>query len=727
MAVTELRVHGVGGARPDVLLGTPSHRQVWGDRLAGFYAAEAEQRGRRIEAYCWGGMTSRSSTRVLWLLLFPFMIANLAGWTCSARTRADRWAFAAHRACGRLAALGITLNLLLIIAIAAMDCWAFQFGGRPGDPSAPQWRKIAHGLVDRPEAGQRVVLGAGVVAAVLLILWLLSQQARNRYEEVAPATDGGGYAAALAGGVTDPRFFDGADTVRRLSLLHVSAGLSWLAFLLSRAPWSAAAAGLLLGCSIVLLVCESAGDRAVMPLAVAAMLAVCVTAGQTWTTNLTGDGHLPNMRATAIGTLALIMGLVVVRAPILAGIALLRWVGIRRGAATATVPRPVRPWPGAPLVVSLLALLSANVAGMGILVGAVNALGPGVEMFPLIEGVLPMLTLAPVALFIGFPLVQLIRYAAAGHGPGPAVIRAEYAGRADATAPVPPPWDAWRCSALPTGDLGAGERRRRMRWLRSVARGRELAEYAFDVRYLFDGLAAIAVLALVLAWLSLGNMVVRYAFTDRFAVWVAGLIPVAGVALLRWGWGRRDARRWLGVLWDVGTFWPRSFHPFAPPCYSERAVPDIHRRIRWLNDNGDRVLLVAHSQGSVLAAVALAQLPPGRAVLATFGSPLMKLYGWAFPAYINDRVLAGLRDWRNFSYPTDYIGGPVGRADVDVPLPDPESVFYTAGEPMPRMRRHTGYWSDEAMWQQIDQHTATAGGQRPDAERLAPSPGTRPS
>ena len=81
---------------------------------------------------------------------------------------------------------------------------------------------------------------------------------------------------------------------------------------------------------------------------------------------------------------------------------------------------------------------------------------------------------------------------------------------------------------------------------------------------------------------------------------------------------------------------------------------------------------------------------------------MTKLYGWAFPAYVHGGVLDRLREWRNFSYPTDYIGGPVGRAGVDVPLPDPASAWYTAGEPMPPMRRHTGYWSDEAMWREIN-------------------------
>ena len=76
----ELRLHGVGGTTPDNLLGDLAPQQVSGDRIAGFYEADVDQRGRKVEAYCWGGMTSRSSSRVLWLLLFPFMLVNLAGW-----------------------------------------------------------------------------------------------------------------------------------------------------------------------------------------------------------------------------------------------------------------------------------------------------------------------------------------------------------------------------------------------------------------------------------------------------------------------------------------------------------------------------------------------------------------------------------------------------------------------------------------------------------------------
>jgi hypothetical protein len=123
-------------------------------------------------------------------------------------------------------------------------------------------------------------------------------------------------------------------------------------------------------------------------------------------------------------------------------------------------------------------------------------------------------------------------------------------------------------------------------------------------------------------------------------------------------------RRFVGVLWDLGTFWPRAAHPFAPPCYTERAMPELTRRISFLVENGHGVLLAGHSHGSVLLAATVLQLPPRisrRVALLTYSSPLRRLYTRLFPAYVDQEVLHKLGEqlgwrWLNLWRDTDQIG-----------------------------------------------------------------------
>src|SRR5205823_2617741 len=70
--------------------------------------------------------------------------------------------------------------------------------------------------------------------------------------------------------------------------------------------------------------------------------------------------------------------------------------------------------------------------------------------------------------------------------------------------------------------------------------------------------------------------------------------------------------RIIGNIWDVLTFWPRRFQPFAVPCTAERAVPELRQRIvEIVTDDGvDQLTVAAHSQGSVLAAAAIASVCP---------------------------------------------------------------------------------------------------------------------
>jgi hypothetical protein len=186
--------------------------------------------------------------------------------------------------------------------------------------------------------------------------------------------------------------------------------------------------------------------------------------------------------------------------------------------------------------------------------------------------------------------------------------------------------------------------------------------------------------------------------------WLIGAFALALVALGRAAYGNGHLRRIVGILWDVGTFWPRAAHPLAPPCYAERTVPDLLIRMRPVHASGRVVLLSGHSEGSVLAAAATLQLSPAeqrRSALLTYGSPLRRLYARFFPAYLGVAELEQLRDrvpwWRNLWRRTDPIGGPVELPGVDVELPDPEGFGRVPGDPAyPPIRGHSNYLQDPA-------------------------------
>jgi hypothetical protein len=158
-------------------------------------------------------------------------------------------------------------------------------------------------------------------------------------------------------------------------------------------------------------------------------------------------------------------------------------------------------------------------------------------------------------------------------------------------------------------------------------------------------------------------------------------------------------RRAIGVLWDVGNFWPRASQPLAPPCYMERSIPETVNRLRRaladkFRDRDNRgyefrdrkntgartdpaadpaektyikdhievelgkdaagrivlrpqkwVLVNGYSQGSPIAAAVIAQLPQelrDKITLVTVGCPLRRLYGRAFPAYFGQHCLLDL-------------------------------------------------------------------------------------
>ena len=127
----------------------------------------------------------------------------------------------------------------------------------------------------------------------------------------------------------------------------------------------------------------------------------------------------------------------------------------------------------------------------------------------------------------------------------------------------------------------------------------------------------------------------------KFAIVIAAAILVLGAAIRK----SESVRRSVGVAWDLTALWPRTAHPFGPPCYGERAVPDLYVRSTWVLNHGPhqgRVVFSGHSLGSVLAAAAIFRLTPDqrkRVALITYGSQLRYIFGRLFPAVLGSAVL----------------------------------------------------------------------------------------
>ncbi len=90
---------------------------------------------------------------------------------------------------------------------------------------------------------------------------------------------------------------------------------------------------------------------------------------------------------------------------------------------------------------------------------------------------------------------------------------------------------------------------------------------------------------------------------------VLGAVALAAVAAVV-AHAASSSERPLGVFWDVVAFFPRAGHPFAPPCYGERVVPELAARTQsWLDDEHATrpraVIFTAHSMGSTISAATL--------------------------------------------------------------------------------------------------------------------------
>jgi hypothetical protein len=736
--VTELRVHGISGAPAEVILDQPLVIRVAGDDQAGFYrprpccGGATGAAGATLEAYRWGNLTTGTAARtVSFLLLLPFMLSNLAVWTGPAEFHA---AGRIHALCR---VLGGTVTALFVLSVvgASVDLVGWQCAGYPACTAG---REYLSWLAPIPLGARLALLSAVPITAIWLVHRLSARSVRVDDRLSSDAGPGAG-----RGGLHAPDLWD---RERRLALrpVHVAIALGVLdaALLPSFFPGDGAPLGvaLIALCAVLLLACLSVlcapvpvADRtvrrrvkAVRAIRAAAMALTVVVLGYA---AVSQTRHPAAKQLPGFG-------------PLVTGLFVTQTVLLVTLAAAVLTARPRRR--GDSTIVSALGplLLSSAAVGLGAAFSAAlvyrvaDVLDRG--SFPSPSRPVPAET--P-------PLQPPIPYRWAALGAVAAVLVATMIGltwkriyrrrrrrQADEIVrqdfPHPPP-----------------ESGPRLQLVRDVVARSEAPDHLGPLllSYLILSLLSLTAAGLELADLGPTELERRLGGRDGTSLlratsyltdvgtYVIGLFAIGLVVVGVLGYRAPLLRRLVGVLWDLGTFWPRVAHPFAPPCYAERAVPELARRIHQLVGRCGPVLLSAHSHGSVLAAAAILRLPPttlARVGLLTYGSPLRRLYAQLMPAYFGEDALLDLGDrvgwrWRNLWRHTDPIGGPIfssrragpgehpaGPDQVDRRLRDPLGL--TIG-PMdtapPPIRRHWPYHDDPgfaaAAVEVVDQLRAT--------------------
>jgi hypothetical protein len=785
---TELRIHGVSGTPPESMLDYPHPRQVAGDAVSGFYrrwwpagppaAADGDVQGQcRREAYSWGGLTSGGASRALWLLLLPFMMLNFAFYMTPrspTQGQGDGWR-RTSQAVQRLLALTLTASLVLSAVGVAMDLLGWQCG-RLGVGCTRQhgWLSfLTWSWLDEP--GRQLAVTSLLPAAVVGLLWYLGHSTWANHEQTPVPARSHQEQAAQEVLLENRRTWNGGGPVARLRVAHVVAAFSVVGVLLlaplARDSWLARAVlavHLVVIAAVVVTVTLSAeiarreepgappqrseerGRRRSWPVDLVALGGACLYAVSVVLAFFShldparrGRGGLPWFTGTVIWTFV-VQGLLLL-ALLLLTVAIGSVTRRREGdpeRPPVWVPAPGRGgqapaggWGLAGLgtpVVAMLAWLVAGGFGAGLALRAAGFLGTpiatpgqagrhgGALVVPAPYFWMAALAMVLLVIALGAGIVLLLRWRRFR----------DQAYQVLTTAPGG--------SAAPEA-VTVAERSRRAR-LRSVAGMWGRARLTDEAGPMVGWSLVVTAVLLVAGCIGYGWL--GSSWLSEHASWLvtAGSFAVGAMALWLIGVGRNayrspGLRRTVGILWDVGTFWPRAVHPLGPPCYTERVMPDLLDRVRWLAPgDADLVVISAHSQGTIIAAALMLQLDPEqrrRVRLLTYGSPLQRVYSRHFPAYFGPVALrrigqllgeaaaapvdgedqaepaatgSGWR-WRNLFRPSDPIGGAVfytyrisadDNRDVDWQLMDP-LIDPPAGDPAwPRAYGHSDYWVDPA-------------------------------
>ncbi|OKK03444.1 hypothetical protein AMK26_18235 [Streptomyces sp. CB03234] len=787
---TELRVHGVSGTPPESSLEHPRVTAVAGDTKAGFYRRAWESRstsqdtaGFRREAYSWGGLTSGDGQRALWLLLLPFMLLNMAFFADHGHTASRPHGQVVFRtAVQRLLALSLTATYVLGAVSVSLDLVGWQCGNAALREGATRcagnagWlRWLQYDWLSTP--GRHLTAAAVVPVALVALLWYLG----NKTWQVAEAqpVEQSVTAPQVETPLEDRRMWNGRGPVRRLRALHIAGafaltGVFLLAPLLERPhrgldaladsgnwQWGTAffrSLLLVLALAVLAFVVVTVGrpetarrtrpsrqDRTPLERDLYQFLpwgALALVVGAGVVASRDSRDHVPTATSGQLPwEVAWIHGLFIAQAVMLVLLLIsLLWSRLllkrrsrdpapaspgRPSALSTNLPREA--WGG--LVLPGVAFLGWALAGAlaaGFMLRVAEILGaPAVAQRATGEQV--QLTVPDAYFWSGTAAAFLIVVAIVI---GLVSWITHRGSRQDFAAQVGKVY----------GSVD-GDSRRRHQIAKSWARAQLLEGASQKALGIFLMVAAAVTVAGAILFARDRRLVTE----ERWLVLLSNLVLSAGVLVLLWA-GRQayrspGFRRTVGILWDIGTFWPRETHPLAPPCYAERTVPDLLKRVEYLTGGQDasgqegHVILSCHSQGSVIGAALILQsraTADARIRLLTYGSPLTRLFVRFFPAYFNARSLQRIGTllagdpacgperwpWRNLYRPTDPIGSwvfdkdPLPRAGdgvsphlpaIDRQLLDPRHFARQPGDPCyPAGLGHSNYFADPTFEETVE-------------------------
>ncbi|PWV52376.1 MULTISPECIES: hypothetical protein [Nocardiopsis] len=780
----ELRVHGVSGGQAEELLDVEPAMRVGGDRLAGFFRWRREPDtqsvpGVRREIFAWGNLTSGSASRAFWLLLLPFMMLNVAYWMRPGRmdrgqTGVRRAASITYGAGVRLLALSLTVLITLASAGVGMDLVGWQCAGLGEScvQARPWLAFLASSSSPLSAPGWGLVVGAVLPAAVIVVLWRLSRRTAADYEVVTgPVPPDHSEDAPLS----HPDFWRNSEIMARLRSAHIAVAVGTVAALLlvpaflhdlsvrGVAPatdpgawWLGAVLAVLLGAVAAATVASvlvpgldprwnARADRFCRVLRdTMLVLVVAVAVYTVWPRpGWVAEGRLPGS-GTMLNTLFATQGALVV---MLLAAALVLFAVDRPHERTA-----MRGLAG-PSTAALGTLLGGGFSAALVYQGSLWLSGCGPMNAPEADclALSPPTAYSWLQLAFAFEAVIVLVVVA--------VLALRLRGAVRAQLPE-------------VTSLYSRSVRDRRTW--DIAKARATGQMTEVLPKVLAALLlpVVPLVGLALYSILTGNLVagpvdaplavagelqgVAQSALDAL-VGVGSLIGGASLVALVWigrsAYRDRPTRQAVGALWDVGTFWPRVAHPLAPPSYAERAVPQLTARVARMAGEGTEVVISGHSQGSVLAAATVWQLPRscrGRVSLITHGSPLDRLYARYFPAYFGPASFTDLTGrvsaWRNLWRVTDAIAGPVRRRNADAgdtppgpagggagasldivdqadPLPDPRSYDAPPGEARrPEILGHSQYTEDPAYAQALSEVLPPV----PSAPREAPPRASTP-